>query len=243
VVNNYFKTAARFPKIPERSEIADDELEAYDYHSKRVGWFARGTELVDGRPYGVPHFEAMLVSPPVAWAISGPTGVGRAVTKTQDEPGSYTSADHEWIDLILAFDSGYWALVAGHTPSAIVAGVRIEALEAVVEGREEDLNDEEKQVIGFIRAIRDGGVTDEMWEAMKKRWGTDRGVIDFLSHALLLFWHHRFCWAVGAPEMSREAWWKMIGEFKDGTRNVEELRAQRARMREEAAAAVAAATS
>ena len=113
MANNYFTTAARFPRIPERGEVADDELEAYDYHRTRVDIFANadGAELIDGQPYGVPHFGAMLVSPPVAWAISGPTGVGVAVTKTQDKPGSYRWADHEWIDLILAFDSGYWALV------------------------------------------------------------------------------------------------------------------------------------
>jgi hypothetical protein len=235
MANNYFTTAARFPRIPERSEIADDELDAYDYHRSRVDLFAKaeGAELIDGQPYGVPHFAAMLVSPPVAWAISGPTGVGVAVTKTQDKPGSYTWADHEWIDLTLAFDSGYWALVGGHTQSAILAGVRIEAIEALADGREQELTAEERQVIAFIRAVRDGGVTDELWTAMRERWGTERGVIDFVSHVLLLVWHHRFCWAVGAPEMTREAWWKMIGEFKDGTRDVEELRARWLQRREQ----------
>jgi hypothetical protein len=238
VTNNYFKTAARFPRIPERNEIAEDELEAYDYQRMRVDRIERGTnpELVDGRPYPAQHQESLLVSPPVAWSISGPSGVGWAVTKTQDTPGSYTAADHEWIDLLLGFDSGYWAFHAGHTPSAVAAGVRIEAMEAVAEGREGDLTDDERQLIAFIRAVRDGGVTDGMWYGMKERFGTDRGVIDFLSHVLLLVWHHRFDWALGSAEMTREAWWQMIREFKDGTRNVDELRARRARMREEAAA-------
>lgn len=230
--NHVFQKAARYPQIPMREHIAEDEVAAYDFHAARTELFRSypGAQLVDGVPYGVAHFEAMLVSPPVAWAISGPQGVGTAVLKTQDAAGSYTRADHELIDCTLAFDSGYWALVAGHTPWAIEAGVRIECLKALARGEEEKLTDDERQVVEFIRAVRDGGVTDGMYAAIKDRFGSDRGVIDYISHILLLFWHHRFCWAVGAPEVRREDWWKMIEEFEDGTRSIEDYKARTAAM-------------
>lgn len=43
---------------------------------------------------------------------------------------------------------------------------------------------------------------------------------------LLLFFHHRYCWALGVPEITREHWRQMIEEYKDGTRTVEDLRAK-----------------
>ena len=55
---------------------------------------------------------------------------------------------------MLPLDSGYYGLVAHHTPRAITKGVRIEAIEAVRDGREELLTDHEYQNVEFIRAVR-----------------------------------------------------------------------------------------
>jgi hypothetical protein len=177
--------------------------------------FALHPEVIDGKPYGVPHFEAMNVSPPLGAAVSR---LGREIMQLQGKPGTFTGADHEMIDMVLALDSGYYALLAGHTPAAIGFGIRIEAIEALRDGREERLNENERQQVEFIRAVRDGSMTDEIWFKMKERLGTQRGVVEFVYFVLLLQLHHKFCWAIGAPEMPREAFDKMLAEFKDGTR-------------------------
>jgi hypothetical protein len=223
VVNHIFEAAPRLPSVPSADEIPADERAAYEYHVRRTDAFKDGDVIVDGKSYGVAHFEALLVSPPVAAAISGRDGLGRAARKYEGKPGHFSAADHELVDLVLAFDSGYLGLVAGHTPWAIEAGVRIECIEALAENMDSELTTEERQVVEFIRAVRDGLVTDEMWWGIRERFGTDRGVVDYVALILTLFFHHRFCWALGVPEMRREDFRTMLEEYKDGTRNVEHL--------------------
>jgi hypothetical protein len=55
---------------------------------------------------------------------------------------------------------------------------------------------------------------------MMERIGSERGVVEYVYLICLLIFHHRFCWAVGAPEMTRDAFDRMLSEFEDGTRPV-----------------------
>jgi hypothetical protein len=216
----YLRRARRCPTLPPRDEIPEDQLDAYDMLVARIEeWKANPNTIIDGEAYGVPHFTALAVSPKIGKALSE---LGRAIQSEQDEPDQYTRLDHEMIDQLLAIDSGYYALVGGHTHAAIAAGVRIEALEAVADGRDDDLTDEERQRVDFIRAVRDGTMTDELWEQTIERLGSERAAIHFASHVLLLVFHHRICWAVGAPEMERDAWRDLLQEYKDGRRPVPE---------------------
>jgi hypothetical protein len=84
--------------------------------------------------------------------------------------------------------------------------------------REEQLTDDEREQVEFIRAVRDGTVTDELWTRMEARLGSTRGVVEYVCLIGLLMFHVTFCAAVGVPEMEREALAKMLAEFKDGTR-------------------------
>jgi len=179
--------------------------------------FGPTTEEVDGEPYGGPHFRALSVSPPLAVQLSK---FGYAVMSRQGQPKSFTQHDHEMIDLVLPLDSGYWALLAGHTPAAIAGGIRIAAIRALRDGMEQLLTEDEREVVGFIRAVRDGAVTDDMWVRMMERIGSERGVVEYVYLICLLIFHHKFCWAVGAPEMTRDAFDRMLSEFEDGTRPV-----------------------
>lgn len=212
------KSASRLPTLPSRSDFAESERTHFDYMMERIqSGFGPTVEQVDGEPYGAPHFRAMTVSPVLAVQLSK---LGYAVMSRQDQPQSFTQADHEMIDLVLPLDSGYWAFLAGHTPAAIAGGIRIEAIRALRDHREELLTADEQQVVQFIRAVRDGAVSDDAWGAMAQRIGSERGVIEFVYLICLLIFHHRFCWAVGAPEMQREAFDRMLGEFENGIRPV-----------------------
>lgn len=217
----YLKAAKRLPPRPSRADIPAEELPEYDHMVARTDQgftMASKVEMIDGQPYGKPHFDAMTVSPVLAAHVSR---MGRAIMARQGAPGTFSGADHEMIDLLLALDSGYYALLAGHTPNAIAYGVRIDAIEAIRDGREDEvLNADEKQQVEFIRAVRDGTMTDDIWERMETRLGTTRGVVEFVYFVLLLQLHHKFCWAVGNPEMSREAFAQMLNEFRAGTREV-----------------------
>jgi hypothetical protein len=217
-MTSLFHTAKRLPTLPDRTAFPQRERAHFDYMMERINaGFGPTVEQVDGEPYGVPHFRAMTVSPSLAVQLSK---LGYAVMSRQDQPQSFTQAHHEMIDLVLPLDSGYWALLAGHTPAAIAGGIRIEAIRALRDRKEHLLTDDERQVVEFIRAVRDGTVTDAKWLGMKERIGSERGVVEFVYLICLLIFHNKFCWAVGAPEMTRDAFDRMLTEFEDGTRAV-----------------------
>lgn len=230
-MSGIFTPAQRMPRFPDRSEIEESELADYDLMVKHIAGgfslFKEAPEYVAGVEYGVHHFQTLGVSPVLG---AGMSRMGPALMRRQGQPGTFSAADHEMIDLVLAFDSGYWALIAGHVPKAIAAGIRIEAIEALRDGQEEALTAEERQQVEFIRAVRDGGMTDEIWDAMVERLGTVRGVVEFTHFVCNLLFHHRYMWACGVPEMEREALDRMLAEFKDGTRSVEAARKELKKM-------------
>ena len=82
------------------------------------------------------------------------------------------------------------------------AGVRVEAIKALADGCEDDLNDEERQQVEFIRAVRDGTMTDEIWERMIERLGSVRGAIEFAFFVCYLWLHHRMNWAFSGWQQS-----------------------------------------
>jgi hypothetical protein len=208
----------RLPKLPQPGAVPESELADLDYMTARIGTgFGPTTEMVAGQVYGAAHFGALAVSPPLAVQLSK---LGYAVMAFQDGEKSYTQADHEMIDLVLPLDSGYWAFLAGHTPAAIAGGIRIEAIEALRDRRDDLLTAEEREQVEFIRAVRDGVMSDERWARMMQRMGSERGVVEYVYLICLLIFHHRFCRAVGVPEMQRDAFDRMLQEFKDGTRAI-----------------------
>ena len=195
-------TARRPPGLPQRDAIPVEEQEAFDYMLTRV----RGSEdaniaTVAGEPYGAAYFRAMAGTPLMAQALSQ---LGTVSMGVPGKPGTLSASDHEMIDAVLALDSGYTFLLAGHGPLAIHAGVRPEALESIRRGRESELNDEERQQVEFTRAVGDGKMTDEIWSRMAARLGSERGVVEYAFFVCLVLFHHLFASALGIPDMTED---------------------------------------
>ena len=213
-----YRAAARLPKLQPRDSYPPEERDDWDFMNARINiGFGPTAEMVDGLPYGVPHFTALTLSPPLAAALSR---LGRAQMLRQGKPGTFSQSDHELIDLVLCFDSDYWCFMAGHTPGAVAGGVRIEAIEALRDRREDLLTDDERQVVEFIRAVRDRTMTDESYFAMAERLGSERGAMELVYFVCSLVFHHLFCWSMGVPEMERPALDQMLQEFRNGTREI-----------------------
>lgn len=206
----------RLPPIASRTQIPQDELEDYDDALAQVRQIEQRTSDVDGAPYGYAYMSALTNAPRIRSAL---ISASNAIRYSQGQPGSFSFADHEMIDQVLGFDSGYWGMQPGHTPNAIAAGIRIEALEALRDGREEELTPDEKKRIEFIRAVRDGAVTDELWAQMVERLGTVRGTIEYAFFICNLLAQHRLMWALGVPGMMLDDFNQMLQDFKDGTRD------------------------
>jgi hypothetical protein len=100
--------------------------------------------------------------------------------------GSYSHADREWVDQVLSYHWSYFGVLRVHTPDAVAVGVRLEAIEALHEGREQDLTDDERLLAHYIRQVADGAVTDETESQILDRLGP-RGLgayILFICHLL-----------------------------------------------------------
>jgi hypothetical protein len=196
---------ARMPRRPERSELSAEELEAWDEFQKRFQKIQ-----VDKRDHPYRHriaggFFGLMCSPTLPQAL---TYSGRQVMNQQGKEGSFSAYDHELIDLVLSFDSGHWGLIANHVPFAIASGVSFETVEALRDGREDELTDSDRQVVAFIRAVRDGTVTDELYEGMKEHFGSERGIAEFAFLTLTLLTHLRLIQLFDEPQITPE-------EFED----------------------------
>jgi hypothetical protein len=173
---------------PPRESVRPDELAAYDRVIGRQNAYGynKSTNGYVTRPKGTeagPFFGTLLHSPLIADYISE-LGV---VYRTRGEvPGSYQHKDREWVDIVLGQYLGFnmW----GHIADGIAVGVRPEAALAILEGREEDLLDEERRLAEYIRAFADGNLTDEQRAYVKDHFG-ERGSIEFtafIGHLIMI---------------------------------------------------------
>jgi hypothetical protein len=211
----------RPPRIPDREELPEDEREAYDAIVK-AGQLAlevtRDGEKVfawDHAQLFLDYYGRMLVSPNAARAIRMVGGAARKMEYTGGG-GSFSPADHELIDLVLCFDAGYWALLRIHTPSAVIAGVSVDTVEALRDGREEDLDEDTRFVVRFIREVAVGTLTDESWNRMERRLGSERGVVDFAILICILQLHLRMHHVLKVPPIPPEEYSEMLAELRKG---------------------------
>jgi len=219
---DYTKTPARAMGVMPESEVSEEHREDYERAIAQIARYAPEDDpvgdariRVDGKGYSVTYWEGFTHAPDLFCAL---WAIGRAVQKHQGAPGGYKLVDHEMIDMVLGFDSGYLAYHGGHTANAISAGVRYEALEAMADGREEDLTDDERQQIEFIRAVRDLKMTDDIWNRMVDRLGL-RGAIEFAYFVCYLRFHQQMMWVFGMAAISLEDWRELLAQYKSGERD------------------------
>ncbi len=209
------------PRILERDEIAQDQLEFWDDVDRRQtkfypDWREKGSKENPGAYY----YRRLLHSPELAAHLCD---MGRVVRGIGERGDSYTHLDREWVDMVLAVDLKTNVTMLTHTPAALAVGMRLEAIAAIRAGREEDLTDDERQLTDYIRRVVNGKVTREAWEAMERRMG-ERGVVEYTIFILYLFLIMRLEPAVGVEEMSDAEVDQMLKEYRDGTRIVPKFR-------------------
>lgn len=213
---------SRPPRVPSRDEVPEDERANYDAIVKAAHFSLEVTK--DGEKafewnhsnLFMDYYSRLLVNPDAARAIRL---VGGATRKGEyfEGSGSFSAADHELIDLVLCFDADYWALLRIHTPSAVVAGVSVDTIEALRDRREDELDDDTKFVVRFIREVAGGTLTDESWDRMESRLGTERGVVDFVILILILQLHVRLHHVFKIEPISKEEYADMLAALRSGT--------------------------
>jgi truncated hemoglobin YjbI len=140
-----------------------------------------------------------------------------------DRSNTYKHWEREFVDQILSKDWKTNVVQKTHIPDALSTGMRMEAIEAIRYGHEEDLTDDEKQLATFIRQAVSGTVTDESWDGMEKRMGT-RGVVEYTGFILWLQWIMRMMQALKVNDPSEEEIDKLIADLKADKSKVPDYR-------------------
>jgi hypothetical protein len=209
------------PRLPAPEDIRPEERAAYDrvvarQEGYRYDEFAKllgsatpslpGTEIQ-------PYFAALLNSPLIADHISE-LGV---VYRTRGEaPGSYTHADREWIDMVLAIELGMDFICFAHLLDAVAQGVRPLAVRALLDGREDRLERGELVLTQYIRQVVRGTVTRESFAAIRERFGV-RGAVEFTGFVAHLQMTIRLQQAFGVQDVPRAQLEELLQRVIDGT--------------------------
>jgi hypothetical protein len=205
--------------MPQRDSVAVDELRDYDLVAKKVLEFptpdAPNDYVPQVHPKSAvsPYFAAMLASPPLAANLQR---LGAAIARQANKEGTWTHAEHEFIDQAVSYELGYLGLLGHHTPMAVTSGIPIETIEALRDGREQDLTEDERLQLRFIRDTMSGELTDESWRAMEARFGSERGTVEYVFFILFLVFHLRFLQVLGIPAITAEEHDKLIEALKAG---------------------------
>jgi hypothetical protein len=187
------------PVQPHRDTFEGEELEAYkrvvarqkayDYaaFAARVpeehrAIFAAGAmgaagEEADPEDRVQPYMGAMLNSPIPMDHLSE---MGAFFRRRGEAGNSYAHADREWVDMVLAEELNSWVVYYGHIFDAVAVGVRLEAIRALRQGRDEDLEHDELVKARYIRSVLRNKVTPEGYEGIVELLGR-RGAVEYTA--------------------------------------------------------------
>jgi hypothetical protein len=161
------------PYQPKREDVREDELAFYD----RV--IARQTGYGYGRAEGTeagPYFGGLLQAPVVADHLSE---LGVYYRTRGETEGSFSHAQREWTDMVIGYDMSP-PILWGHMLDAVASGVRPESIKTLMEGRDWDLDHEERMLTTYIRQVVNGTVTPASYDAIEELIGV-RGAVDFTA--------------------------------------------------------------
>jgi hypothetical protein len=205
------------PRQPRAEQIEDDERASYDVAIERARRMGVADADIDAGYYG-----RLMLSPRMGNQLSE---MGRIVRARGDRGDTYSHADREFVDQVLSADMGTNIVQAMHLPDALAVGVRLEAVEALRAGREEDLTEDEAQLADFIRRVVSGRVDEDGWNAMEARMG-ERGVLEYTIFILFLQLTMRLMQAVGMPDPPQPEIDALVAEFRTGARELPDFRAR-----------------
>jgi hypothetical protein len=213
---------ARLQQPPRTTFDDPADLEAYDAVAKRRTGMGMATEADErlGAPDVGDYFGALLNSPQLC-AIAA--RMGTFVRTAGERPDSYSHTDREFVDQVLSADWKTNVVLGLHIPDGVAAGVRLEAIEALRYGREEELTEDERLLARYIRQVVSGTVDDATFAAMRERLGA-RGLVEYTGFILWLQWIMRMMQALDTANPSDEEIDAIIEGLKDGNVAVPDFR-------------------
>jgi hypothetical protein len=207
---------------PPRSAFTDEaDLAAYDAVTGRMRTlYGMQDDPELGAPNIGDYFGALLNAPTLT-AIAAQ--MGTFVRTAGEREGTYTHAQREFVDQVLSKDWKTNVVQGLHVKDAVGAGVRLEAIEAIRYGREEELDDEERLLATYIRKAVSGTVDQETFDAVRELLG-DRGIVEYTGFILWLQWIIRMMQALDTPAPTEEEVDAEIAGLRAGTVKVDDWR-------------------
>jgi AhpD family alkylhydroperoxidase len=198
--------AAWPPPQPDRDLIGDpEELAAYDSVVARFRSRATPAEVADGErmrglgeaPEMGVYFAALLHTPRLAAGLSDLGAYYRG------DSFALSPAEREWVVVAVGVEANCRREVYAHLDEAVRVGVRPEALDALVRGRDRDLAPDERELAGYVRAVLRHEVTAEGYERIVRRFGV-RGAVELTAFVTHLLMAATLMTALGADHVSAD---------------------------------------
>jgi hypothetical protein len=192
----------RPPTLPDRESFSGEDREVYDALVARLTEsYGSGTARFDVNVF----WRALLNSPPLATAVCN---LAFTMVDSGKRDDGFSDHDREYINMVLSFDVGHYELVIHHLTADVGAGfagagIRPEAVEALWQGRDDDLLPTERQLVDYIRAVVSGTVTDELFGAIVDRFGI-RGATEYTIAIAYLAMAMTLMRAFNAPAKRKE---------------------------------------
>lgn len=183
-----------------------------------AGWdgVERDSPYLDPAEHAIPYGQ-LLHSPELAWHIANLGALTRLRSERDD---TFSHSDREWVSQVLYVETGITYFQRIHVGDGLGVGIRPEAIDALHEGREWDLTEDERLLTAFIRAVLNRTMTVELWDAMEVRIGTC-GAVDY---SILICVHMLVSTLTRAlnfyPEYGRKGVDRVVQAYKDGVLEV-----------------------
>ena len=206
----------RPPQQPQRADVQPEERVYWDRAIRR-----RTGDPVPEQFDLDPYFGALLASPPLG-AMASELGV--FFRNAGNRPYTYTHAQREFVDQVLAVDMKTDIVQRTHIPDALSTGVRIEAIRALRAGREDELTDEERLLAAYIRQVIGGIVDDATSLAIEQLLGSERGLVEYTAFILWLHWIMRMMQALDTGRVESEEVEQMLHDYETGAKSVPDYR-------------------
>jgi hypothetical protein len=200
------RTPTREDVLPESRELFD-RLIAGKMHGHQLSEMVQGAWM--GALFWWPEYADIRIQE------------SKLVLTAAERDGTFSHADREWVDMVLTPYLKTNVIMRGHLPDAVGAGVRIEAIEAVWYGRDEELTETERLLATYIRQVVDGTVERDTFDAVEQHMGT-RGAAEYTIFITVLWQTMRQMQAFGQAEMTDDEVEQMIRDFKSGARQAPE---------------------
>jgi hypothetical protein len=210
--------------IPDPATLDDEERVAFEYVVQRSERFFKSFK--DGTDYRLtPLFQGLLQSPKLArlWAHFGD------FYQTSEMRGSFTNRERDvgllsLLPLLTNARTGKIPLSPVWVTWAVGTGVAPKDIEAILEGRVDDISPEDRQLFEFVRATATGGLTKAMFDGLVARWNVKTAIefISFVTWRIGLLRTVQAHWGIQDLPSDNSEGYKVLQEYIEGKRQAED---------------------